>query len=356
MLAWGYTPPSRRTDFPAYGLFARTPWAFSQSRSIVPYPEWSCPQPWVATSKGIRIDAPVIDASSIIDSTDILMALGCHLEDNDRDVLALCLLNVSGDVYKRGFKTPLLIPRDIWMKKTTTIQTLFIIPSNLENRLGWDDNKHSVDIAIIFRLCPLSRQGYSISKTEPPGFWDERSSRLLLKQRSESKQDRGWGVVLYLVDEEGNEQFCIRVESRSTDKVNFCIEPMVEDLDFISVDMDDHNRTHICKVGAETFDIQAKFKAIWCGEIISIVNFDIWSDAQLKDGMIRKIRESAEEIRYTGLLGRSSGGGRMMLNRTATAGSLGLLRSNTGTTFFEPKRILTEKNDAPERKWRFWRR
>jgi hypothetical protein len=360
MLAWGYTSPSRRTDFPAYGFFARTPWAFSQSRNIVPYPEWPCTTPWVATSKGIRMEAPVIEASGIVDSTDILMAIGCHLEDNDRDILALCLLNVGGDVYKRGFKTPLLVPRDVWMKKKTTIQTLFIIPSNLENRLGWDENKHSVDIAIIFRFCPLSRREYSISKTEPAGFWDEKSSRLRLKQcGSDSRGDRSWNVVLHLADEQGNEQYCIRVETRSMDKFNFCIEPMIEELDYVSMDMDDQTRSHICKVGDETFDLQGKFKNIWCGEIITIVNLDLWSDAQLKDGTIRKIREAAEEIRHTGLMGQSLGGGRMMLSRTATAGSFKLLRNSTGRSLFEqPRRSNTEKTSvepSKPRSWRFWK-
>jgi hypothetical protein len=357
LLAWGYTPVDRRTDFPSNGFFARTPWAFSQSRIIVPYPQWPNETPWDITAKGVRMDAPMIDASGIVDNVDMLMALGCHLEDNDRDVLAICLLNIQGDVYKRQFKTPVLVQRDVWMKKKSVTQTIFIQPSNLDNRLAWDENKHAIDIVIIFRFCPLSRRGYRISKTEPPGFWDEKSSRLRMKQSSSDvKGNRVWNVILHLIDDEGNDRFCIRVESQSIDKLTFSIHSMVEMQESIFVEIDDHNRSHICKVEDETFDFQAMFKGIWCGEVTVIVNFDIWSVAQLRDGLIRQIRESAEEIRHTGLLGRSSEGQRMMMRRANTTSLNTIKRTNTMDSMVlkRSSTLKTILENPKRRSWMFW--
>ena len=102
------------------------------------------------------------------------MALGCHLEDNDRDILALCLSDIQKDIYQRQFKTPVVVPRDVWMTKNSVVKTLFITPINLASRLGWDGNKHAKDIVIVFRFYPLCRRGYSIQKTEPPGFQQEK--------------------------------------------------------------------------------------------------------------------------------------------------------------------------------------
>jgi hypothetical protein len=356
LICWGYTSPDRRTDFPSVGFFARTPWAFSQSRNIVPYPQWPNETPWDITAKGIRMNAPVIEASGIVESVDILMALGCHLEDNDRDVLALCLVNIHGDLYKRQFKTPVLVPRDIWMKKKLTMQTLFIQPSNLGSRLGWDENKHAIDRAIIFRFCPLSRRGYTISKTEPPGFWDEKSSRLRLKQSSsDTKGNRVWNVILHVIDDEGNERFWMHVESQSNKKLNFSIQSSEGDQDNSTVEIDDHNKSQICKLEDETFDFQGMFNGIWCGENTIIVNLDIWSSTQLRDGLIRQIRESAEAIRHTGLLGRSPGGNgnRLMVRRTNTAGFSMPKRMNTMDSII-PKRSSTSKSLLEQPKRRSW--
>lgn len=345
LLAWGYTPPTRRTDFPSNGFYARTPWAFAQSRNIVPFPQWPCQTPWSITAKGIRMDAPVINATGIVENTDILMAIGCHLEDNDRDVLALCLVNIQGNTFKRAFKTPILIPRDLWMKKKSTVQRLFIIPSNLDNRLGWDENKHSIDKAIIFRFCPLSRRAYSISKTEPPGFWDEKSSRLLLKQcSSDLEGERVWNVILHIVDKDDNVKFHVHVKSEPQDRLTFAVFSSNQD-HVETVYVDELCFSQRCKVENETFDFQARFQGIWAGELISIINMDIWSISMLKNSMVRQIRESAEAIRSTGLMGRPTENN-IAMRRSSTFPIPQLIRSSTSKSLIQSSR--------DKRKWMFW--
>jgi hypothetical protein len=287
----------------------------------------------------------VIDGTGIVEDTDTLMAIGCHLEDNDRDVLALCLVNIQGNTYKRAFKTPILVPRDLWMKKKSTVQRLFIIPSNLDNRLGWDENKHSIDKAIIFRFCPLSRRAYSISKTEPPGFWDEQSSRLLLKQSSaDLKGERVWNVILYIVDEEENLKFQIHVESASQDSLRFSVISSSEDHSE-TVCLDDGLLNQRCKVDNETFDFQARFQGIWAGELINIINMDIWSASMLKNSMVRQIRESAEAIRSTGLM-RGHRDESIPIRRSSTCPIPQLMRANTSKSLVQTSR--------EKRRWMFW--
>jgi hypothetical protein len=343
ILAWGYTSSDRKVDFNAPGLFARTPWSFSQSRNIVPYPEWPVTTPWDITARGIRIDAPCITAAGVVDDCDVLMALGAHLEDNDRDILALCLLNIRGDIYQRQFKTPVLVPRDVWMKKNSAVKRVFIRPINLTNRLGVDQNKHAVDIMIVFRFCPLSQSGYSISKTEPADFWDEKNSRLRLKQTVHNAHGKGeWNVVVHLVDASGNERFIIRLQSKAMKTLDFLIQS-VQEPKSSSLRFDDKSGDAICQVDNETFDFHSKFREIWCGEITIVVNLDIWSAAQLRDGMIRQIRQAATEIRDTGVLGSNSNPKRLSITRQTTSPMVGLSRTQSGPLGFL-RRMSTSKS------------
>jgi hypothetical protein len=366
ILAWGYTSADRKSDFPAPGLFARTPWSFSQSRNIVPYPEWPITAPWDITARGIRIDAPCISAAGVVDDADVLMALGCHLEDNDRDVLALCLSNIQRDIYQRQFKTPVLVPRDVWMKRNSVVKTLFITPINLASRLGWDESKHAKDIVIVFRFCPLSRRAYSISKTDPAGFWDEKKCRLRLKQTTSNAEGKGvWNVVLHLTDEARKDRFTVRLQSNALKSLEFHIQPLHEQRSAFLY-LDDENNNGMCHVDDETFDIHSRFREIWCGEFTTVVNLDLWSATQLRDGVIRQIRDSATEIRHTGLVEGHSKPKRLMINREPNfiidglsrtqTGPFGFIRRSSTSKSFSMSSSTTESTeDHPKRKpWRFW--
>ena len=236
------------------------------------------------------------------------------------DILAHLLMsctNIQRDIYQRQFKTPVLVPRDVWMKKNSVVKTLFITPFNLTSRLGWDENKHKKDIVIVFRFCPLSRRAYSISKTDPEGFWDEKNSRLRLKQTTSNAEGKVNGMlsVYHLMDEAGKERFMVRLQSNAMKSLDFHIQSVARAEIRVILRLDDEKNNVMCQVDNETFDIHSRFGEIWCGEFTTVVNLDLWSVTQLRDGMIRQIRDSATEIRDTGVLGGHSKPKRLMITR-----------------------------------------
>jgi hypothetical protein len=122
---------------------------------------------------GIRIQVPLSPRASFsiknYTGADYLATLGCHIENNFWDILALPLKKCeNGKFVRMGACSPLRLPRDMWMRSINVIQHITIQEDGHPRRRRIYDLDH-----IGISLFPLSRRNYILSEVYPPSWWNE---------------------------------------------------------------------------------------------------------------------------------------------------------------------------------------